>query len=261
MRTQRLRPTHWFNWLVLAVIFALFGMSPQTALAQCGDIPEESTCKTCHEEAYPVYGTGEWHDIHARKDCCWNCHGGNSQSMDQDIAHAGMTLNPLTDTYQDCYACHPYDYDDRAVAFGTLLKYGTRPDHPNPVSSGQPGTPARGGARDRDLANQPAGRDSACQTGCRLSLCLDWAFSFWWDYAWPAIAVKPVILPTPERLIRALQASVFCCRSCFWRSFASISARWAAWRACFLSPSACASIRCQAERKASSSAGVSGISP
>ncbi len=138
MRTQRLRPTHWFNWLVLAVIFALFGMSPQTALAQCGDIPEESTCKTCHEEAYPVYGTGEWHDIHARKDCCWNCHGGNSQSMDQDIAHAGMTLNPLTDTYQDCYACHPYDYDDRAVAFGTLLSMEPGQTIPTPLAAVNP---------------------------------------------------------------------------------------------------------------------------
>ena len=41
--------------------------------------------------------------------------------MDKDLAHAGMTLNPLVDTYQDCHACHPDDYQSRAERFGASL--------------------------------------------------------------------------------------------------------------------------------------------
>lgn len=128
-------PIHWlFGAILLACVWAL----PQPALAQCGDTPEDSTCKTCHEESYPVYGTGEWHEIHARKDCCWNCHGGNSQSMDKDTAHAGMVLNPLTDTYQDCYACHPYDYDERATVFGAQLNMEPGGATPTPFEAAAP---------------------------------------------------------------------------------------------------------------------------
>jgi hypothetical protein len=92
-----------------------------SALAQCDDYPPASTCYTCHAEAYPVFDQGDWHEIHARKDCCWNCHGGNAQAQDKDLAHEGITLQPLNDTFTDCYACHPYDYQDRAERFGAAL--------------------------------------------------------------------------------------------------------------------------------------------
>jgi len=137
---------------------ACLWMLPQPALTQCGDTPEESTCKTCHDESYPVDGTGEWHDIHARKDCCWNCHGGNSRSLNTETAHSGMLLNPLTNTYQDCYACHPYDYDERAVVFGTQLNVETGSSTPTPVIAA---IPARLPAESRQIVilpdSQPSG--------------------------------------------------------------------------------------------------------
>ena len=123
------------SWLILMVVLGACWALPQTALAQCGDTPANSTCKTCHEESYPVNGTGEWHVIHASKDCCWNCHGGNSQNMDKETAHAGMVLNPLTDTYQDCYACHPYDYDERATIFGAQLNVEVGEATPTPAEA------------------------------------------------------------------------------------------------------------------------------
>jgi hypothetical protein len=91
--------------------------------AQCGDNPPDSSCYQCHEleQEYPVYGYGEWHDIHAQKDCCWNCHGGNSQSPDKDLAHQDMQANPLMDIRTDCYPCHPADYSDRAERFALTL--------------------------------------------------------------------------------------------------------------------------------------------
>jgi len=107
--------------LIVAAVCWLLPSGAESVSAQCGDIPADSSCITCHAESYPVYGVGEWHVIHARKDCCWNCHGGNTQAMQKDLAHEGMTLFPLQDIYQSCYACHPADYGDRAVRFGNAL--------------------------------------------------------------------------------------------------------------------------------------------
>ena len=120
--------------LLSASLLVWAGTAPR-ALAQCGDTIDKSSCITCHEAADPVTGTGEWHDIHAAKDCCWNCHGGNTSAQDKDLAHAGMTLNPLVDTYQDCYACHPDDYQSRAERFGASLGFvpvDNAPDLPTP---------------------------------------------------------------------------------------------------------------------------------
>lgn len=108
---------------LLLFVAAIWMLTPGVVQAQCGDTPESSSCYRCHQEqaAYPVYGMGAWHDIHAAKDCCWNCHGGNTQSDDADLAHAGMLTNPLADIYTDCYACHPNDYQERAARFAVLL--------------------------------------------------------------------------------------------------------------------------------------------
>ena len=62
------------------------------------------------KKSFPVYDQGDWHVLHARKDCCAQCHGGNCSSMDKDLAHEGMVANPLEDIYTNCYHCHPDDY-------------------------------------------------------------------------------------------------------------------------------------------------------
>jgi len=108
-------------FLTAMAVLRIFTTSP--AHAQCGDTPADSSCITCHEYqgADPVYGKGEWHAIHARKDCCWSCHGGNTQAQDKDLAHVGMTVHPLQDIYTDCYSCHPEDYHERAERFAAVL--------------------------------------------------------------------------------------------------------------------------------------------
>jgi hypothetical protein len=89
--------------------------------AQCGDVPPKSSCTNCHAQEYPVYGKGEWHSIHAYKDCCIDCHGGNGNTMDKNLAHQGLVANPLSDIYTDCYHCHPADYATRANLFAGEL--------------------------------------------------------------------------------------------------------------------------------------------
>jgi hypothetical protein len=115
--------THKQLWLVVFVVVLIAGLmavlAPQQAVAQCED-PHPSCC-TCHAEAHPVGEQGEWHTIHARKECCRACHGGNDRTDDQEAAHVGMTLHPLDDTYLACHQCHPDDYRQRAGVFAVAL--------------------------------------------------------------------------------------------------------------------------------------------
>jgi hypothetical protein len=107
-----------------AFLFAgavILSIMPSPVSAQCGDYPPPSSCITCHEIQEPVYENGEWHTIHARKDCCTNCHGGNCSADEKERAHVGMIPNPLVDIYNNCHACHPYDYQQRAAIFAAEL--------------------------------------------------------------------------------------------------------------------------------------------
>jgi hypothetical protein len=105
----------------LTVGVVILSVIPSPVSAQFGDYPPPSSCITCHEIQAPVYENGEWHGIHARKDCCTNCHGGNCSADEKERAHIGMIPNPLEDIYTNCHACHPYDYQQRAALFAVEL--------------------------------------------------------------------------------------------------------------------------------------------
>jgi hypothetical protein len=112
----------WLIWIgaaMLAVVIALWAALPGSA--QCGEDFTHSSCITCHQTQAPVYAEGEWHIIHARKDCCASCHGGNCTAMEKELAHQGMVARPLEDIYTNCYACHPEDYALRADRFAAIL--------------------------------------------------------------------------------------------------------------------------------------------
>jgi hypothetical protein len=127
-------------WILisLALIFLISGLliwagTPAIVQAQCGDIPPDSSCITCHEKEDPVFDQGEWHMLHGRKDCCAQCHGGNCSTMDKNLAHQGVVANPLDDIYTNCYHCHPDDYQDRAERFALALGI-TPSSRPTPTS-------------------------------------------------------------------------------------------------------------------------------
>jgi hypothetical protein len=119
------------KWLITLVFIGLlfFGgsvlvwtMTPIPVAAQCGsNPPPDSSCYTCHVQEDPISGNGEWHGIHANKDCCAKCHGGNCSTMDKDLAHQGMIANPLSDIYTNCHSCHPDDYQEVAETFAMEL--------------------------------------------------------------------------------------------------------------------------------------------
>jgi hypothetical protein len=109
----------WFLISFLAVIILLLLVGTAPAQAQCG-VPQPSSCITCHAQEDPVSEKGAWHIIHASKDICINCHGGNGSTMNKDLAHVSVTANPLNDIYTDCHSCH-LDYDVRAQIFASTL--------------------------------------------------------------------------------------------------------------------------------------------
>jgi len=128
----------------LLVGVVILGISPSPVSAQCGTDPPHSSCVNCHEIQEPVYENGEWHGVHARKDCCTNCHGGNCSADEKEQAHVGMIPNPLEDIYTNCHACHPDDYPKRADIFAAEL--GITPSSretstPVPTSTGKPKPP------------------------------------------------------------------------------------------------------------------------
>ena len=105
---------------LLAIAITL-SVSPLPVSAQCGVNPPHPSCVNCHEIQAPVDEGGEWHEVHARKDCCTNCHGGNCSAEEKERAHIGMIPNPLEDIYTNCHACHPDDYPQRAAVFAAEL--------------------------------------------------------------------------------------------------------------------------------------------
>lgn len=126
MSAQKVSQSLLIATLVMLAIGLVVLFMPQAAVAQCED--QKPSCCTCHATAHPVVDQGEWHAIHARKECCRSCHGGNDQAQDKETAHVGIVLNPLTDTYTSCHACHPDDYRQRAERFAVVL-------HVTPMSS------------------------------------------------------------------------------------------------------------------------------
>jgi hypothetical protein len=106
--------------LGLGVFISILTASPVSA--QCGsNPPPDSSCYSCHVQENPVAGLGDWHGVHARKDCCAKCHGGNCSTMDEDQAHLGVVANPLSDIYTNCHSCHPEDYLAKAEVFAAEL--------------------------------------------------------------------------------------------------------------------------------------------
>ena len=127
-------------YLIFFSAIVLF-LSAGTAAAQCPDIPEKSSCITCHQTQTipPDRASYEWHNLHFQKDCCTRCHGGNCIAEEEDLAHEGMAIQPLEDIFTSCHGCHPDDYQERAnlLAASIGVVPGSRPT-PTPVPTGLP---------------------------------------------------------------------------------------------------------------------------
>jgi len=122
-------------FILLMVSFSL--AYPASVSAQCGTGQQVSSCKNCHELLTPAFSKSEWHSLHAGKNTCVDCHGGNATDMDKTQAHVGIFANPLTGVYTNCHSCHPSSYQDRAENFGEILHF-TPTGLNAPISYNQP---------------------------------------------------------------------------------------------------------------------------
>jgi hypothetical protein len=111
----------WFLMTALLILVALawcvFSTSP--VAAQCGT--PKSSCISCHGQGNHVTGMGNWNSVHVNQDMCIDCHGGNGNTMNNDLAHEGIVAQPLSDIYTDCHNCHPSDYIARSAEFAATL--------------------------------------------------------------------------------------------------------------------------------------------
>ena len=167
------------TFLVAMVVLVILIASP--VHAQCGE-PQPSSCTTCHAQEDPVSGKGEWHIIHANKDICINCHGGNGSTMNKDLAHEGLMAHPLNDIYTDCHGCHP-DYDARAQIFASTL--GVTPGScatptPVPISNTSSEPPSGGINIPTNLVSTTPSLQPFLVIGAMLSILTLFLFGLGW---------------------------------------------------------------------------------
>jgi len=90
-------------------------LNPSAARAQEGG----SSCRQCHEVEGKgrVKEQGDWHVQHDFGDMCAVCHLGNPQAAEQEAAHQGVLVNPLSNMAVACSTCHPGDYEALAEPY------------------------------------------------------------------------------------------------------------------------------------------------
>jgi len=69
---------------------------------------------------------GAYHAQHAFGDFCVFCHSGNTAGTTRVESHQGM-VRPLENLQKSCAACHPDDYEKRAVLYGAVIQAGGGP--------------------------------------------------------------------------------------------------------------------------------------
>lgn len=81
--------------------------------------PTNGTCTSCHEDLYYLHDTGYWFCLNESPMTCVDCHGGNSNTLDKDLAHNQRSAHPvINDDVTKCQQCHPAECNDRVKIFG-----------------------------------------------------------------------------------------------------------------------------------------------
>lgn len=95
------------------------------AVAQPARAQEGSTCFDCHQERYWQYDSGRAACFSTMPGRCTDCHAGEADTWDEDLAHTGLIASPALDGAAACKACHLEDALDRAQGIGAYT--GSKP--------------------------------------------------------------------------------------------------------------------------------------
>jgi hypothetical protein len=119
------------KWIAICIIIigVVILLMPQAIPARAQEpTPEnDANCVACHEHQYYLYDRGKWFCLCEAPMHCVYCHGGRTDSMDEDVAHEGLVLYPTRNHAERCQACHTEDYMSRVVTFETVAGVSSTP--------------------------------------------------------------------------------------------------------------------------------------
>ncbi|MFZ5883258.1 MAG: hypothetical protein ACOYYI_05720 [Chloroflexota bacterium] len=105
---------------VIVLSAALF-----TSVAAHADEPGPAAagvqCIACHEDLYFLHDTGNWFCLRESPMTCVDCHGGNPNTLDKNLAHTQRAAHPiLNEDVSKCRQCHPQECDERVAYFDSI---------------------------------------------------------------------------------------------------------------------------------------------
>ena len=106
------------SFLTGILLLLLVTFSTPTAVRADGPAPNNGTCLTCHEDLYFLHDTGNWFCLKESPMACVDCHGGDPNTLDKDLAHANRAAHPIiNDDVTKCQQCHPEQCTERVEIF------------------------------------------------------------------------------------------------------------------------------------------------
>jgi hypothetical protein len=109
----------WQAGLFLVICFILATGTAST-FAQESTPERDTTCIECHQEQYTLYDHGKWYCLCKSPVRCTDCHGGQVDTMNKDLAHEGLQTKPLAGDEAVCQECHPDDYQEHITKFAQI---------------------------------------------------------------------------------------------------------------------------------------------
>jgi hypothetical protein len=94
-------------------------------MAQEDISPEESGCFECHQGLYWLFDSGRAVCFCTMEAYCTDCHSGQADTLDKDLAHTVMISSPVRDNAAICQDCHPDDYQERSEL--VMARIGVKP--------------------------------------------------------------------------------------------------------------------------------------
>ena len=106
--------------LIAGVLLALILSSKPMMVYADDPIPSQDNrnCITCHEDLYFLHDTGKWYCLRESPMACVDCHGGDPNTLDKDMAHTQRSAHPIiNEDVTKCQQCHPEECYDRVELF------------------------------------------------------------------------------------------------------------------------------------------------
>jgi len=105
---------------IIGILFIM--MAIHTPLVAHANDPvknlDNGYCVSCHEDLYYLHDTGKWFCLNESPMTCTDCHGGNPDTLDKELAHAQRAAHPIVnDDVTKCQQCHPAECYDRVELF------------------------------------------------------------------------------------------------------------------------------------------------